>query len=97
MVCEPHRARAVFDLVRTALWEHARIEVNLGKTKMWNAAGVEPPGVQDLGRADEPCWVGDQALAAERQGILVLGTPLGHEAFVLEQLRLKHRYHTLLL
>ena len=97
MVCEPERARAVFDLVQTALWEHARIEVNLGKTKVWNAAGEEPPGVRELGRANDPCWVGDRYLPTDRQGLLVLGTPLGHEAYVQFQLRQKQQDHALLL
>ena len=33
----PERTRTIFDAVQRALWDHARIAVNLGKTKVWNA------------------------------------------------------------
>ena len=48
VVCAPQRARQVFDLVRLALREHAHIEVNLGTTRMWNAAGEEPANCAEL-------------------------------------------------
>ena len=67
------------------LREHAGIEVNLGKTKVWNLAGEEPGDMRDIAREHDPAarvWVGDQALPPEEQGLLVLGTPLGAEEFV---------------
>jgi hypothetical protein len=48
IVSHPDRSRAIFDLAGTALWEHARIRINLGKTRAWNAAGDEPPRMQEL-------------------------------------------------
>ena len=43
-----------------ALWDRARIRLHEGKTRIWNAAGEEPPAVADLGGdAREPVWVGD--------------------------------------
>ena len=56
-----------------------------GKTRIWNVAGEEPPAVADLGGfSHEPVCVGDWSLPPESQGftVLVLGSPLGHGAFV---------------
>ena len=41
-------------------------------------------------------WRGDHMLPDHQQGIVVLGTPLGHEEFV-KQLRCKLQEHSLLL
>ena len=41
-------------------------------------------------------WTGSEVPAAE-QGIIILGTPLGHDEFVRAQLELKSREHGLLL
>ena len=58
----------------------ANIQVHLGKTQAWNAAGEEPPGlVAALPRldGDPPSWTGSWALPPEEQGLIVLGSPLG--------------------
>ena len=65
--------------------EYANIDLHLGKTRVWNAAGVEPEGLAaevppQPGRS--PVWVGAHSLPAEQQGMVVLGTPLGSDAFV---------------
>ena len=68
-----------------------------GKTRIWNAAGEEPPAVADLGGAgaQELVWVGDWSVPPELQGFTVLGSPLGHDAFVaLHQNRLLQRIPT---
>ena len=85
----PTRTRAIFDLVQIALWEHARIEVALGKTKAWNAAGEEPPDMSDLGTDAEPCWVGGWSCPAQHRGMILLGTPLGDPAFIRRELEAK--------
>ena len=36
-LCKPHRVRAIFDMVKEALDLFAGIQVNLGKTRIWNA------------------------------------------------------------
>ena len=42
-----------------ALWAHVRIELNCRKTRVWNAAGEESPGMSALqGQADAAVWVG---------------------------------------
>ena len=57
------------------------METNLGKCHVWHRRGGEAPeGVEDLG---ETVWRGNRA-EAER-GLLVLGTPLGAEAYVAAQ------------
>ena len=73
------------------------MEVHLGKTRAWNAAGVEPPLVAELGTSEEPTWVGDLSLPEERRGVVVLGAPLGHRSFVQAQLQRKRADHDRLL
>ena len=82
VLCQPERARAVFDVLEEELRNHTGIRCNLGKTKVWNRAGVEPPRVRELQQSpSEPVWVGDHTLPEEQQGLKVLGTPLGTEAY----------------
>ena len=79
VLCRPDRATAVYKLVETALLKHTGISCNLGKTRVWNRAGVVPAGVDSLG---EDAWVGGlDRLPAER-GLKVLGAPLGTPDFV---------------
>ena len=40
VVCRPERVGVVHTLLENALWEHARIQVHAGKTKIYNQAGV---------------------------------------------------------
>ena len=82
------------------LWTHARIRVHNGKTHVWNMSGVRPAGCDILQRFAEQhdpearVWTGS---GAAEQGIIILGTPLGHDEFVRAQLELKSRDHDLLL
>lgn len=79
VLCQPERASAVFNIVARALKEHAGIDVNLGKCKVWNRAAAEPPGVRALG---PDVWVGGVETAEHRRGLVVLGSPLDTDAFV---------------
>ncbi len=98
MVCRPERAREVYDIVRTSIANHAYVQVNQGKTKMFNRAGVRPPRCDDLFHSDrDPVWVGDQGLPTERQGLMVLGSPLGTAAYVRASLADKFAEHDQLL
>jgi hypothetical protein len=83
-VCTPDRVAALFHKVSEALDKHAGISVNLGKTKVWNAAGKEPPQCSELGDGSTTPWAGDPALPAEERGIKMLGTPLGSDEYVAE-------------
>ena len=47
------------------------------KTRIWNAAGEEPPDIADLGEGEESVWVGDWTLPPESQGLTALGSPFG--------------------
>ena len=98
IVALPERTRALYDALSNALWDRARIRLHERKTRIWNAAGEEPPAVADLGGdAREPVWVGDWSLPPERQGLTVLGSPLGHDAFVAHHLQSKRAEHDRLL
>ena len=77
-----------------ALREHACIELNRGKTRVWNAAGQEPARISGLrGHGEEPVWTGDWSLPRDRQGFLVLGTPLGTDEYVHGILATKRTEH----
>ena len=56
LICSPDRAKHLFDLVSNLLLQRCGIQVNLGKTRVWNAGGFEPPGFEDI--------VGDDAQAS---------------------------------
>ena len=51
-------------------------------------------GFEGMGSPEQPVWVGDQSLPPEQQGLVVLGTPHGHRAYVtrhLEDLSAEHQ------
>ena len=87
----------IFERVQIALFRHAHIEVNVGKTRIWNSGGVEPPGARAMGTAEEPSWVGDRTLPTNRQGLVVLGAPMGSPEFVQTSLHGARREHEKLL
>ena len=98
VVAPPERVHELYEALRAALWRHARIELNGGKTRVWNAAGEEPTGIAELqSRSETTIWVGDWSLPQDQQGLVVLGTPLGSDAFVQRQLVLKRAEHDCLL
>ena len=53
------------------MWNHAGIELNLGKTKVWNRAGREPPQMHEIG---EDAW--------SPNGVIMLGSPVGNAGFI---------------
>eukprot|EP00973_Karenia_brevis_P090932 12405089-Karenia_brevis.AAC.1 len=97
LVCKPDRAHFLFSLVESELRTTCGISVNLGKTKVYNRAGVRPDGFDHVGISDDPVWVGDPELPPERQGLHILGTPLGHDAYVRARLRSIRQDHNVLL
>ena len=74
------------------LWTHARIQIHLGKTQIWNQGGEKPPGCDALttdAQHHDPnavVWKGDRTLPLDQQGLIVLGTPLGSVEFVQREL-----------
>ena len=85
IVAAPERVRTLFDAVARRLYEEVRISLNHAKTRVWNAAAVEPPGLDTLA-PDGTAWCGAEASPAEERGITVLGAPLGTDAYVQTQL-----------
>ena len=85
IVAAPERVRTLFDAVARRLYEEVRIYLNHAKTRVWNAAAVEPPGLDTLA-PDGTAWCGAEASPAEERGITVLGAPLGTDAYVQTQL-----------
>ena len=89
---EPDLVGNGYAVVQHELFHHAKIQINRGKTKVWNRAGasasvrlsgtdgkrVRPPrtSVERIGQARQPV------------GLKVLGTPLGHPVYVQEQLEI---------
>ena len=45
VVSLPDRAAPALDLLGPSLKERANVDLHLGKTRAWNAAGEEPPGL----------------------------------------------------
>ena len=94
VVVPPNRVRPVYDTLAHTLQSQASIQLNQGKTRAWNAAGIEPPNIRDLG---EDVWVGNPNLPAASQGMTVLGAPIGSAAFVQHQLQQANQQHQHLL
>ena len=101
--CQPARVAAVHRSMRIELWRHSKISVHHGKTKLWNKAGILPSGVEELQQLsssvdeDAVVWRGNPQLQTSRQGIKILGTPIGHEDFVRTQLMARRTDHDVLL
>ena len=79
VICNPERARDIFEMTRIALREDVGINVHLGKCKCWNRAGEEPPHMAELGT---DVWVGGEDTPIQNRGIKVLGSPIGSDEFV---------------
>ena len=88
IICQPDRVGEVHGLSQQHLWNHTRISLDSGKTKVWNRSGVEPAGCSVLQHQAELAtpgaivWRSDTALPTCKQGFKVLGVPLGHPDFV---------------
>ena len=72
VITSPERTRVAFDLLSLHLHRHAHIQLHRGKTRVWNASGLEPPGIRELGSVTDPVWVGDRGLPSNQQGLVLL-------------------------
>ena len=69
------------------LWAYSRIRIHGGKTQVWNAVDDRPEFcdvLEQIVQRSDPharVWRGS-ALPLDKQGVKVLGTPLGHPLFV---------------
>ena len=76
------RVGPLYAVLQEALNVHAGIQINAGKTQIWNRSGERPEvcnALERVARASNPrvvVWRGSQ-LPSELQGIKILGTPLG--------------------
>ena len=101
-VSEPARVGPIYGSLENALWRNAGIRIHVGKTQIWNQAGIRPPicdALERSARAVDPTatvWRGSM-LPTDRQGIKFLGTPLGHPDFVAKHLRSVTEQHQVLL
>ena len=79
-----------------------QIRIHVGKTQLWNRAGTRPIVCDRLEKAAQAVnpnarvWRGS-LLPTDRQGIKVLGTPLGHPDFVARHLQAVVAEHQTLL
>ena len=90
-----------------ALGEHLHTKAGIclhhGKTKIWNAQGEKPKRIDVLeleARRAQPeavVWRGDPDLPESKQGLRVLGVPVGHPYYILSQLEQKADEHEELL
>ncbi|CAE7764170.1 unnamed protein product, partial [Symbiodinium necroappetens] len=79
------------------LARHTRLRLNVGKTAIWNGAGLAPGGLGELSSATR-VWFGDPALEPSSRGILLLGTPFGEPQFLAKHVQtLSDRHEALLL
>ena len=83
LVTMPQDVGAAYAIVQEKLWVHSCIRVHVGKTKVWNRAGIRPLAcdvLERIARIQHPSavvWRGSDIPTVD-QGIRVLGTPLGH-------------------
>ena len=102
-VSEPERTCKLHNILRQELWDHSRIQINAGKTQIWNRGGHVPTDHDVLlaaARREDPeaqVWFGDLQVPAALRGIRVLGTPLGTSEFVQAQLQATVESHEVLL
>ena len=92
VVSKPGRVGRIHDLLAAALWRHSGIQIHHGKTQVWNRACIRPDvcdrleRVAQVVRPDAQVWRGSM-LPTDRQGVRVLGTPLGHPHYVARHLQ----------
>ena len=101
--CSPDRAVECSHILRQMLWQHCRISLNNGKTRLWNRAGLFPRDCEILENAarlvdpDAVVWKGDPDLPLSQQGIKILGVPVGRTEFVEHELDSRATCHAELL
>ena len=62
VVCRPERVVQVFSILRAELWQHAKIQIHQGKTKVWNRGSAAPENIdvlQQVARMVDPDAYGE--------------------------------------
>ena len=81
IITKPERARNAYDITAEVLQRVCGIRVNQGKLLCWNRSGAPAPtGIAELNSPGHIVWRGDAA--AEENGMIVLGAPIGLDQFV---------------
>ena len=96
----PERTPPALRAAQTSLSRLANVQVHLGKTRAWNAAGEELAGLLAAlpsAEGEPPCWTGSWTLPAREQGLVVLGSPIGSREFLAAVLAAKRDKHEELL
>ena len=94
-ICSPRRVLEVRSVLKEELWARARIRIHHGKTQLWNRGGSQPAGVAELTLAgrlvetDAVVWKSDPELPLCQNGLRVLGAPIGHPLYIVDQLASK--------
>ena len=92
VICRPTRVLQVFRLLEHELGRKVCICVHQGSTQIWNRGGVLPAGVaQQPEWRTQTLWCGEeiQSLPLTKQGLTMLGAPVGQVEFVQAQLTKK--------
>ena len=89
VTAQPNRIRALFDCLAHHLHSRTGIQLHQGKTQVWNASGILPPGITSLTQS-AAVWVGDHELPRRQQGLRVLGLPIGTDEYIQEELAKLH-------
>ena len=99
---DPERVGPIYAAMQNELWVHSCVRIDGGKTQVWNAAGQKPgvcEAMDQVARGLNPeanVWRGSE-LPTHKQGIKVLGTPVGHPDYVAAQLeKIMEKQHTFL-
>ena len=94
-MCAPERVGKVCLILEECLRTKTGINIHLGKTKLWNRAGTKPDLADSLSAAAQAVkpeavvWRGDPQLPLHKQGLTVLGVPVGQPEFVVAELTAK--------
>ena len=86
IVTSPDRTVEVHNILREELWCHARISLHQGKTRIWNRGGIMPDRCNILEQAARAVDPTPKVWRGSHEGIIVLGTPVGHQEFVKQEL-----------
>ena len=90
-------SRRAVQALEKHLWEQTGISIHFGKTKLWNAGGHKPPIADALSAAaqvvkpEAVVWRGDTSLPGTKQGLKVLGLPVGCLEYIVAELNQKTR------
>jgi len=81
IICDPEDAEDCLRIAGECLRDICHIDINAGKLAAWSKRVAEcPAGLEGNDANGEPIWKGD--LSAERQGVKVLGAPVGSPEYV---------------